>query len=159
MTPPRRGFFYHNFCYYRLVEFITKSAQETQKLAQFLAKEIYPPLVIGLEGELGSGKTTFIQGFAKGLGIKEKILSPTFVLMKKFGLPRSKAGHFYHIDCYRLNKPKDLLDLGFRKMLADNQGVIVIEWADKVKKILPQTNFLKIKFKYINEKTRKISFN
>lgn len=140
------------FCYYRFVlEIITKSPRETKRLAEILAQDIKPPIIIGLEGELGSGKTTFIQGFAKGLGIKQKILSPTFVLMKKFG-------NFYHIDCYRLNKPNELLALGFKKILRDENGIIVIEWADKVKKILPKKNYLRIKFKYIDEKRRKISF-
>lgn len=134
-----------------MVEIVTKSSAETKKLAQILAEFIKPPLVIGLEGELGSGKTTFIQGLAKGLGIREKILSPTFVLMKKIF-------HFYHIDCYRLNKPKDLLDLELKRILKDPKNIVVIEWADKVKKILPKENYLQIKFKHIDAKKRKISF-
>lgn len=139
-----------------MFEVITQSPVETQKLAKILAQIISGSStsrirIIGLEGDLGSGKTTFIQGFARGLGVKEKILSPTFVLIKKFG-------HFYHIDCYRLNKPKELLDLGFKKILSDPKNIIIIEWADKVRKILPKKNYLRIRFKHINAKERKINF-
>ena len=136
-------------------ENITSSSAQTKKLAEKFAKEIPQKgikrraFVIGLEGELGGGKTTFIQGFAKGLGIKEKILSPTFVIMKKFN-------NFYHIDCYRIQKPKELLDLGFKEIISNSKNIVAIEWADKIKRIMPK-NTLWIKFKFIDEKTRKIT--
>ena len=131
-------------------------------------------LVIGLEGDLGGGKTTFVQGFAKGLGIKEKILSPTFVILRRFRIPkkfqvsrfppatleRSDGGRgrfheFYHIDCYRIEKPQELLDLGFKEIVSDPKNILIIEWAEKVKKILPKDT-ITLKFEFINEKTRKI---
>ena len=141
----------------------TKSAKETKKVGEFLAGEIVKSeskskkaLIIGLSGELGSGKTTFIQGMAKGLRIKEKITSPTFVIFKKFELgsiPRLK--HFYHIDCYRLNSAQDLLDLGFKEIISQ-QDLVVIEWAEKIKKILPK-NTLWIKLKYLDKDKREIT--
>lgn len=130
---------------------VTKSAKETKKKGEFLAQEIIKSKkasIIGLEGELGSGKTTFIQGLAKGLGIKERITSPTFVIFKKFKLgsvPHLK--YFYHIDCYRLNSPQDLLDLGFKEIISQ-PNLVVIEWAEKIKKILPKDTFW-IKFEYL----------
>lgn len=152
-------------------EYLTKSPTQTQKLGEQLAKEILkkkvplPParggrkgkkaFVVALEGELGSGKTTFLQGFAKGLGIREKILSPTFVILKKFRLPSPKFQWFYHIDCYRIEKAKELLILGFKEVISEPQNIVVIEWAEKIKKILPE-NILKIKFKFVDEKKRKI---
>ena len=89
------------------MEILTINPNQTQKAAEALAKEIVNSLpekkafVLGLEGDLGGGKTTFLQGFAKGLGIKEKILSPTFVLMKRFSINKNKPGFkdFYHLDC------------------------------------------------------------
>jgi tRNA threonylcarbamoyladenosine biosynthesis protein TsaE len=85
---------------------ITKSAEETQKLGKKIAGEMKSrktAVVLGLQGDLGSGKTTFLQGFARGLNIKEKILSPTFVIMKKFQAPTQNFKYLYHLDCYRIN--------------------------------------------------------
>jgi len=136
-------------------ENITSGPNQTKKLAEKFAKEILKnkskkkSFIIGLEGELGGGKTTFIQGLAKGLGVKEKILSPTFVIMKKFN-------NFYHIDCYRTQKSKELLDLGFKEIISNPENIVVVEWAEKIKEIMPK-NTIWIKFKFVNEKTRKIT--
>ena len=151
--------------------YITNSAKQTQKIAGKLAKKIVSPiaifnrgerrgssLVLALEGELGSGKTTFVQGIARGLGIKENITSPTFVVLKKFQIPKSQFQTFYHIDCYRLEKPKDLLDLGIEKILLDRHNIVVIEWAEKIQKILP-ARIIKIKFEFVDNTKRKITIN
>jgi tRNA threonylcarbamoyladenosine biosynthesis protein TsaE len=146
------------------IEIITQSAEQTQKIGKILAEEIIKSnlkinkaLVIGLEGDLGSGKTTFIQGLAKGLIIKERITSPTFVIMKKYSF-RSKTpkrvGWFYHIDCYRIG-PKDLLDLDFKEILNQPQNLIVIEWAERVKKILPK-DIIWLKFEYLDQDKRRM---
>ncbi len=154
-------------------EFISSSSTQTKKLGGSLAREILKKrfkktaFVIGLEGELGGGKTTFLQGFAKGLGIKQKILSPTFVIMKKFSMKRNRVPfarkgtrflfqNFYHLDCYKIQKPKELLALGFKEIISDSQNIVAIEWADKIKKIMPE-NTLWINFDFIDEKKRKIS--
>lgn len=136
-------------------EIITKSERETKRVARLLAEEIIrKPLktkgavVIGLEGELGSGKTIFVQGFAKGLGIRRRLTSPTFVLIKKYK-------NLYHIDCYRLNKPKDLLDLDFKEIISDPKNIVLIEWAEKIRRILPK-NIVWVKFEIINQNKRKL---
>ena len=117
-------------------------------------------VIIGLTGNLGGGKTTFLQGFAKGLGIKEKILSPTFVILKRFVIP-AKAGiqvrNFYHIDCYRLKKSEDILELGFGKIISDPKNIVAIEWPERIKKVLPK-NTIFIDFKFVDEKTREVNF-
>ena len=154
-------------------KFLTKNAAETQKLGGKLAKTVLKmkvgkkAFVIALEGELGGGKTTFLQGFAKGLRIKEKILSPTFVILKKFQLPScqitclpagrpiTKFKYFYHIDCYRINKPKEILDLGFKEIISNPGNIVAIEWAERIKKILPKSTAI-IRFKFIDETKRKI---
>jgi tRNA threonylcarbamoyladenosine biosynthesis protein TsaE len=150
-----------------LSSFSTKNPSQTKKLGEILAKEILKTVptkkafIIGLTGELGGGKTTFLQGFAKGLGIKEKILSPTFVIMKKFKIRGNsclnlcKFVYFYHLDCYRIKKPKEILDLDFKKIILNPQNIIAIEWAEKIKKILPKNTFI-FKFKFINKTKREI---
>ena len=147
-------------------EYITSSSAQTKKLGQKLAKDILKKkpeetaFVIGLEGELGSGKTTFVQGFAKALGIKEKVLSPTFVIIKRFqfnNLTIKQFNNFYHLDCYRIKKPRELLDLGFKEIISNPRNIVAVEWADKIKKIMPE-DVLWINFEFIDEKKRKISF-
>ena len=165
----------------RFKKYITKSPSQTKGLGKNLAKEILksPPqkeaLILGLKGDLGGGKTTFLQGFAMGLGIKEKILSPTFVIIKKFSItePRnsgakvkiktkssspskSKFSNFYHIDCYRIERLKGVLDLGFREIISDSQNIVTIEWADRIDKILPAKAII-INFEFVDQKTRKIT--
>lgn len=133
----------------------SKSVKETNKIAFNLAKKALKsrkPFIIGLEGNLGSGKTTFTQGFAKGLGIKERILSPTFVILKRFKI---KNKNFYHIDCYRIKNPKEILDLGFKEIVNNPKNIVAIEWADKIKRIMPKDT-LWLKFKLIDEFSREI---
>lgn len=120
--------------------------------------------IIALVGNLGAGKTTFTQGFAEGLNIKEKIQSPTFVILKEYKLHRHKISkscfkNFYHIDCYRLKNEKDAKTIGLEEILKDPENLVLIEWAERVKKILPKKQLMTVKFFHINEKTRKIVFN
>ena len=148
--------------------YITNSPLQTKNLAKKLAREILncfstkKAVVIGLVGDLGGGKTTFLQGFARGLGIRQKILSPTFIIMKKFLIsllaPRrvdSQFLNFYHFDCYRIQKPKEILDLEFKEIIAHPQNIVAIEWADRIEKILPK-NSLILKFKFLSQRKRKI---
>ena len=150
-------------------QYITYNLSQTQKIAKELAKEIFKnsssnkeATVIGLVGDLGAGKTSFVQGFARGLGIKERILSPTFVILKRYKIPariatRSVAGgqNLYHIDCYRIERPKEILNLEFKEIIANLKNIIIIEWADMIKKIMPK-NTIWIELEFINTKTRKI---
>lgn len=95
-------------------------------------------IVLALEGELGSGKTTFTQGLASGLGVKGRVLSPTFLVVKEFELPHTNKTMLYHIDCYRLESTQELLDLGFKSIITNPKHIVIIEWADRVKEILPK---------------------
>ena len=132
----------------------TDSSKETQKIAAGLAKKFLRAktkrknaLVFALMGELGSGKTTFVQGFLRGLGIKKKITSPTFVIAKNYKLKTKNYKQTYHIDCYRIKKADELLKLGLREVLENPQNIVLIEWAEKIKKILPK-NFVWLKFEH-----------
>jgi tRNA threonylcarbamoyladenosine biosynthesis protein TsaE len=153
----------------------SKSATQTKKIGESFAKEILKlspqegAVLVCLEGNLGGGKTTFAQGFAKGLGIKEKILSPTFIIYRKFQIPRLRQGFggqanqkpnfkkFYHFDCYRIKDPKDILGLGFKEIISNPENIVLIEWAEKIKKFLPK-NVKWINFKLIDESARAIDF-
>jgi len=147
--------------------FFTNSPGETKKLGKFLAQKIIrrnscsksqkSAKILGLEGDLGGGKTTFLQGFAKGLGIKQKILSPTFIIMRRSRIqsPTSKYQNFYHIDCYRIKKPEEILDLRFKEIISNPNNIIAIEWIDKIKRIIPK-KITWLTFKFINKNKRKI---
>ncbi|OHA69003.1 MAG: tRNA (adenosine(37)-N6)-threonylcarbamoyltransferase complex ATPase subunit type 1 TsaE [Candidatus Wildermuthbacteria bacterium RIFCSPLOWO2_01_FULL_47_18] len=124
--------------------FVSNSPRATQALGSKIAKSIlkFPigkhAAVVSLEGDLGSGKTTFSQGFAKGLGIKQNVTSPTFVIVKPYKIRDTRYKLFYHIDCYRIHKPKELLDLGWKEILKNPRAIILIEWGDQVRRILPK---------------------
>lgn len=133
------------------MEFITKSPSETEKIGEEVVKKFFIPSLFCLFGELGSGKTTFIRGAAKYFGI-EKIRSPTFVYVFIYNLPNL---NLYHIDLYRVDKELEWDLLAFDEYLKDEKGIVFIEWADKVKKILPSKR-IDVIFEIIDENTRKI---
>ncbi len=143
---------------------ITKSTGQTKKVATHLSRKVLKlkpdkkAIVIGLIGDLGSGKTIFTKGFAKGLGIRENITSPTFVLMRIYSLRVTHYSRFIHIDAYRLKNSKDLINLGFKNLIRDSKNIILIEWADRVRKILPK-NSIRIKFEHKDKNKRKIWIN
>ncbi len=142
-------------------EYFTKTPQETREIGKKLAEKILrKPLslkaqVIGLRGDLGAGKTTFLQGFAAGLSIEEKILSPTFVIMKKFKIKNSNFKKLVHIDCYRIEGSSQIKELGFEEIISDPQNIVVIEWAERVEDILPEETIF-IDFRFMNKEKRKI---
>ena len=148
---------------------ITENPKETQKIAGELASRLAglksrsarqknKALVVALSGELGSGKTTFVSGFSKALGVNEKVLSPTFVLIHKHKLKQNRYRFLYHIDAYRLESEKDLLELGIKEILANPENIVMIEWADRVKKIIPK-NAVWIRLEHSSKRTRKININ
>ena len=145
-----------------MVKYLTTTPRQTKKLGEILAKEVLKTklkkraLIFGLEGDLGGGKTTFLQGFAKGLGIKQRIASPTFIIFRRFKIKDLRFKNFYHIDCYRISKPKEILDLGFKEIISGSKNIITIEWAERLQKILPRETII-IKFEFIDQKTRKIT--
>ena len=140
---------------------VTKNPKETQKIAEVFAREILSAkpesaIVIGLEGDLGAGKTTFTKGFAKGLGIKEEMKSPTFILMRIFQIPRSNnQKHFLHFDAYRIDNAKEFAALGFRELLKNKNNILLVEWSDRIKKLLPK-NYFRFVFKHGEKNIRDI---
>ena len=157
------------------MKIISRSAAQTKKIAADLAKKILDTsiidhrpssaTVVALCGDLGAGKTTFTQGFAKALGIKHRMLSPTFLIFRKYDIKKNlqssrpegrgspgaaifSAGggsafggnfqFFYHVDLYRIHSAEELSILGFKKILHSPFNILLIEWAEKIKKILPK---------------------
>jgi len=120
-----------------LKTFTTTSAAQTRAFGAKLARELKGGEIIALVGHLGSGKTTFIKGLAKGLGVKDTITSPTFVLMKIYKTKHKSIRKFVHVDCYRV-PGIELASVGLTDYLNQPDTVVAIEWAEKLpKKIKP----------------------
>lgn len=115
---------------------VTNNPQETQAIASEIAREIKEGGVVALYGELGAGKTTFAQGLARELGVKERIISPTFLIVRIHDLNNGK--NFYHIDLYRLESEDELESIGISEILSNPGNVVVIEWAERARGILPK---------------------
>ena len=135
------------------MEVLTGSSSATQKLGEKISADLKPGSILALTGDLGSGKTTFIQGLARGLGVKKRVVSPTFVFIRQY--PLNTQTTFYHVDLYRLDQALEAKGLGLEEIFDDPQAIVVIEWADKIKKMLPQKR-IDIHFDYLKEDQRKI---
>ena len=131
--------------------FISKSSEETKRVAERLAGFLFPGAVITLEGPLGSGKTTFVGGVAKGLDILERVISPTFNIMKCYFEARLPM---FHIDAYRLENRDS--ELGLEEFI-EGDGVTLIEWPDYIKPLIPASH-LRIVIKALDENSRRITF-
>lgn len=116
---------------------ITNNPDETIALAQKIATHLKGGQVIALNGDLGAGKTCFSQALGKELGVSDNITSPTFVVMKVYETNRTSIKTFCHIDAYRLHSGDELIAIGALDYFHSSDAVTVIEWADKIKKILP----------------------
>jgi tRNA threonylcarbamoyladenosine biosynthesis protein TsaE len=146
----------------------SSSSKKTTDLGGKLARSILniqrgknrAATIITLHGDLGAGKTTFTQGFARGLGIKRRLISPTFVIMRRYQMPiRKQFKNLYHIDAYRLKNPDGLETLGLAAIFSDPTAIVLIEWPENIKKLLKNRakETFKLKFDYgKKENERKI---
>ncbi len=180
-TDPRRLFYILTS---RMLQWVnmrheTVHSKETQSLASKIVKELLAAekkknhaTVIALYGDLGGGKTTFTQGVAKALGVKETVPSPTFIIEriykinkksftptpKNFGVSsQDERGftRFIHIDAYRLENSTELKNIGWEEMIQNPKNFIMIEWANKIESVLPK-DAIKIYFEHAGENKRKI---
>lgn len=138
----------------RKVKLKTNSAQETINLGVKFAGSLREKDVVLMEGDLGGGKTTFIKGVLKGLGSKEKILSPSFTLIREY---KTKMGIVYHMDLYRLDKVGDIFEMGIEDCLYVSGGISLIEWGERIEDFLPE--YSKINFTFIDNNRRGIEFS
>ena len=150
-------------------EITSHDLKETETVAKNIMEEIRnkyvqdsqsvdKAVVVGLVGDLGSGKTTFSQSVAKMLGVEENVTSPTFIIEKVYHTKDTAFPQFVHIDAYRLNQGRELEVLGFKDLLAQKGTLIFLEWPERVMDILPKDT-LEIRFSFVDENTRTISYD
>lgn len=116
------------------VVYETFSPEETEKIAEAFGREAGSGAVFALSGDLGTGKTVFSKGFAKGLGITETVVSPTFTILREY---RSGRLPLYHFDVYRIEEPEEMNEIGYKEYFYGD-GVSLVEWADAVPEIIPR---------------------
>ena len=130
--------------------YITSSYNETIKIGEEISRKIKPNVIIGLIGNLASGKTTFVKGFLKGLGYKYTVSSPTFTLVNNY----DAKYNVMHVDFYREANMKRWREIGFKDLLI-NSEIVLVEWADLLPDLLPKETVY-IKFEHGDDNTRKI---
>jgi tRNA threonylcarbamoyladenosine biosynthesis protein TsaE len=126
------------------MKIILKNADETRALGKKIATRLRPGMVISLEGPLGAGKTTLLQGIAQGLGIKQKMTSPTFILFRVLPVKKRSIKWLVHGDAYRVKRPAEMTEAGLHDYLDDLQTVTIIEWGDLVKNVLKKAVRIKL---------------
>lgn len=136
--------------------------KDLEKIAKNLIEKISnkktkKAIVLAMHGDLGSGKTTLTQKIGEQLGIKNKIISPTFVIMKKYQLKNKRFKKLIHIDAYRLNKKEEMIHLGWNEIISDNENIIIIEWPEKIEGLVPKDSIV-VKLTHIDNDTRGIVF-
>ena len=131
------------------IEFFSRSAEQTRRVGMRLGAMLHQGDLVCLQGDLGAGKTTFVQGLAQGWGSTDAVSSPTFVLVNVYRKPEGVS--LFHLDTYRIESTPEAEELDLDMMLA--QGPLVIEWAERVRTILPGEN-LWIKLEYLDEEQR-----
>lgn len=121
------------------MNYLTQSKEETQEIGHTLAERLEPGSLAAFTGDLGAGKTTLIQGVLDALGAEKPYVSPTFVLMKQYDLTQPVRGieRVYHVDAYRVEE-KDFKSLGFEEWVTDPAGIVLVEWPERIKNLLPE---------------------
>jgi tRNA threonylcarbamoyladenosine biosynthesis protein TsaE len=139
-----------------MATFISHSPAETESLGEKFGRTAQSGLIIALSGELGAGKTQFVKGLARGLGISARVHSPTFTLVNEYADGRLKL---FHLDLYRLETPAQIFSAGIEEFLQPD-GVSVIEWAERIANDeLRTANLKKVKIEIVGESERKIVYD
>jgi tRNA threonylcarbamoyladenosine biosynthesis protein TsaE len=132
---------------------ITSNSKQTKNLGNKLARRLRQGSLVALSGSLGSGKTTMIKGICQGLGVKELVKSPCFVIMTQY---KGKLP-IYHFDLYRLKKTEELYNIGYEEYFYGD-GICLVEWAEKARNFLPEQR-IDVFLKIISESKREIKIN
>jgi tRNA threonylcarbamoyladenosine biosynthesis protein TsaE len=133
------------------LEFFSRSPEQTRRVGMRLGGLLQVGDVVCLQGELGAGKTTLVQGLAQGWGSLDPVSSPTFIIVNIYRRPN--AGQLYHIDAYRLDSAPEAAEVDLDEMLA--QGSLLVEWPERIQEILPE-DCMWISFEYIAEENRQL---
>lgn len=143
---------------------VASTPEETKKIACEILSEVIKKrkknhaTIIALCGELGSGKTAFTRGIAEALGVKESVVSPTFILERVYRIKKGSFKRLVHIDCYRFEDALEAKALGWAELVKDPHNLIVVEWAEKVEKLLPP-HTVKVCLEHVSESGRSITIN
>ncbi len=137
---------------------ISRSPQETKKIVASLAKTLKNPQTLALYGNLGSGKTTFVQFLAESLGVKARVTSPTFVLLRSYWLENKPWSSLHHFDLYRTKSLADAQTTGISEILKEENVLVAIEWPEVIEDLLPAST-LRIHLKNLGGETREIEIN
>lgn len=118
---------------------ITRSADQTESAGEAFASQVKSGDIICLYGELGAGKTTFVRGFVRGLGFEDRVMSPTFTIIRTYHKNGDRELRCYHIDLYRIEDGKsNVQSLGIEDIFADKNAIVLIEWPERMKELLPE---------------------
>lgn len=140
----------------------TNNAKETEKLGEEVAAYIIAsrkegtvvPHIVCLYGELGAGKTVFTKGFAKGLRLPSRLVSPTFIIIRRYDTQKY-VQHLYHVDLYRLHKIEDIEALDLVELFKDRHAIVVVEWAERLGRLMPSRR-IDVRWKTVVDDTRTI---
>lgn len=135
-------------------EFISRSPDQTRRIGMRLGELLFPADIVCLHGELGAGKTTLVQGIAKGWGTSDSVTSPTFVLVNNYRRPDGLEMN--HLDAYRLESALEAEDLDLERMLAE--GPLIVEWAERIKAALPE-EYLAVSMDWVSDERRRLFFS
>jgi len=125
---------------------IAKNIKEMAFIAEAILKDVVEAhsskaVVLALSGELGAGKTSLTQNIARLLGVKNRVSSPTFVIMKRYPLFKKSFKYLFHLDAYRLKNEKELLSLGWKEIVGNKDNIVIIEWPERVSRAIPKNAY------------------
>lgn len=137
------------------MDILSHSPEETKAIAQKVALILRPHTVLLLQGDLGSGKTTFVQGVGTAFGLAQPITSPTFIVVSSYTIG-TDIDTLYHVDLYRLDQEKEIETFGLPSLLYEGKNIMIIEWPEKIKKTFGK-RVITIEFTHIDTSTRKLA--
>lgn len=137
------------------MKYITKRRQETVKLGKKIAGKLKGGEILCLFGEMGSGKTTFVSGLVRYFLPNSRVLSPTFIIVRHYKTKNKKIKNIFHVDLYRLENYKEISGLGIDEFFGDKNSIVAIEWAENLRKFIPEKR-IDIKFNIIDKEKRRI---
>ncbi len=136
------------------MEYLSKTPEDTKKLAGSIAEKLKPGDILSLKGDLGAGKTTFTRYLSEALSIPARIQSPTFVVARKYTGGKNTIKTINHIDLYRLTNREEVEEIGLKEIIDEENSITVIEWPELIEDLLPEKTIV-IKFEHLEGDLRK----